>query len=52
VSALKVLHLEDNPSDADLVEATLAADGLAAEITRVDTKTAFEAALASVPWRC
>jgi PAS domain S-box-containing protein len=47
MTVLKILHLEDNPHDADLVEATLASGGLVAEITRVETKSAFEAALAS-----
>jgi PAS domain S-box-containing protein len=46
-SALKILHLEDNRLDADLVEATLAADGLLADIVRVDSRAAFEAALHS-----
>ncbi len=45
MSVLKILHLEDNPHDAALVEATLAADGVAAEIVRVDNRPAFEAAL-------
>ena len=44
---LKILHLEDNPHDADLVDATLAADGLEAQIVRVDTRPGFEVALAS-----
>jgi PAS domain S-box-containing protein len=44
---LKILHLEDNRHDADLVEATLDADGLTSEITRVDSREAFQAALLS-----
>ena len=44
---LKILHLEDDRDDASLVEATLADDGLAAEIRRVDTREAFEASLRS-----
>jgi PAS domain S-box-containing protein len=44
---LKILHLEDNPRDADLVNATLEADGLETQIVRVDTRKGFEAALAS-----
>ncbi|MEW5792217.1 MAG: response regulator [Pseudomonadota bacterium] len=42
---LKVLHLEDNPLDADLVHWTLAAEGLPNTITRVETRDAFAAAL-------
>jgi PAS domain S-box-containing protein len=45
--ALKILHLEDSPHDAELVDATLAADGLDVDIVRVDTRAGFEAALAS-----
>lgn len=45
--ALRILHLEDNQLDADLVDATLAADGLEAEIVRVDTRPGFAAALES-----
>ena len=44
---LKILHLEDNPHDADLVGATLAADGIEAELVRVDTRPGFAAALES-----
>jgi PAS domain S-box-containing protein len=48
--ALKILHLEDNRHDAELVNATLAADGIVAEIVRVDSGPAFAAALGSVPF--
>ncbi len=44
---LKILHLEDDQRDADLVDATLAADGLEVEIVRVDNRPGFEAALAT-----
>jgi len=44
---LRILHLEDSPLDADLVSATLAEDGLVAEIVRVDNRPAFEGALRS-----
>ena len=44
---LKILHLEDNRHDAELVDATLAADGIVAEILRVDSGPAFAAALGS-----
>jgi PAS domain S-box-containing protein len=50
MNELKILHLEDNRHDAELVEATLAADGLAAVITRVDSRQAFEAALGVHPF--
>src|SRR3954468_6792872 len=42
---LRILHLEDSPHDAELVDATLAADGLDVQILRVDTRAGFEAAL-------
>src|SRR5437773_1666116 len=44
---LRILHLEDDVYDAELAEATLAADGLAAEILRVETREAFTHALAT-----
>ena len=47
MSVLKILHLEDNRLDASLTEATLVADGLEADILRVDTRDAFSAALES-----
>jgi PAS domain S-box-containing protein len=47
---LKILHLEDNRHDAELVDATLAADGIVAEIVRVDSGPAFAAALDSEPF--
>ena len=50
MSAARILHLEDNVHDADLVEATLAAGGLAATIVRVETRAAFGAALEAGPW--
>src|SRR5687767_15711100 len=43
---LRVLHLEDDPNDAELVVASLAADGLESEFYRVFTRPAFGAALA------
>jgi PAS domain S-box-containing protein len=43
---LRILHLEDNPGDALLVQETLEADGVACQITRVDTEAAFVASLA------
>lgn len=44
-SGLRVLHLEDNPDDAKLIEARLAAEGIACAIARVETRDAFLAAL-------
>src|ERR671922_1483821 len=45
ISGLRVLHLEDNPDDAELIEARLAAEGIACAMARVDTRAAFLAAL-------
>jgi signal transduction histidine kinase len=42
---LRVLHLEDDPHDAELVQATLAAEGLACQVVRVDTRAEFVEAL-------
>jgi signal transduction histidine kinase len=42
---LRILHLEDDPGDAVLVQDTLEADGVACRITRVDTEAAFVASL-------
>ena len=47
MTPLRILHLEDDRQDAELVEATLAAGGLNAEITRVDSRESFKAALES-----
>jgi len=44
-SPLHILHLEDNPNDAQLVERTLAAGGLPCLITRVATRAEYLAAL-------
>lgn len=42
---LRILHLEDNPNDAELVIDRLALDGLACESVRVETRADFLAAL-------
>ncbi|MGQ0700794.1 MAG: response regulator [Panacagrimonas sp.] len=42
---LRVLHLEDDPRDAELVQAELEAGGIECEITRVETRETFTAAL-------
>lgn len=45
-SALRILHLEDNRNDADLVQAALDAEGVTCEVVRVETRAEFTAALA------
>ena len=42
---LRVLYLEDDPRDAELVQETLAADGIESDIIRVETEGDFIAAL-------
>ncbi|MCI0568658.1 MAG: response regulator [Acidobacteria bacterium] len=42
---MRILHLEDDPRDAELVQAMLAAEGLQCEWLRVDTHGDFAAAL-------
>jgi signal transduction histidine kinase len=42
---LRILYLEDDPRDAELVEETLATDGIRCRVTRVETKADFIAAL-------
>jgi PAS domain S-box-containing protein len=44
-SPLRILYLEDDPKDADLVQETLAIDDIKAEMTRVETEADFIAAL-------
>lgn len=46
---LRVLILEDQPLDAELIEKSLDAPGYAMECTRVETEAGFRAALASRP---
>jgi signal transduction histidine kinase len=43
---ISIIHLEDNPLDHKLVRAQLAADGLDAQLSRVETEAEFRAALA------
>ena len=45
-SPLRVLHLEDNSTDAELVRATLEAEAIQSTLTRVETEPDFVAALA------
>jgi PAS domain S-box-containing protein len=39
---LRILHLEDDPRDADIVAESLTSNGIECEIVRVDTGRAFE----------
>ena len=42
---LRILHLEDDPNDSALIEATLEAEGIACVLTRVQTRQDFISAL-------
>ena len=42
---IRILHLEDDPADAELVQATLAQAGLACRMTRAQTRDEFETGL-------
>ena len=42
---LRILSLEDDPNDTELIQAALEAEGLASKMTRVDTQAAFRAYL-------
>jgi PAS domain S-box-containing protein len=44
---LRILHLEDDPVDVELVQAMLAADGLETAVTAVSKRQSFERALAN-----
>jgi signal transduction histidine kinase/DNA-binding response OmpR family regulator len=44
-SVVRILHLEDDPGDSQLIEATLKAEAGACEMTRVETEQEFCAAL-------
>jgi PAS domain S-box-containing protein len=44
-SQLRILYLEDDPKDAELVQETLAIDGVGSEVTRVETEAEFIASL-------
>ena len=43
---IRILHLEDNPRDAELIQRRLESSGLACDVDRVPGQAAFEAALA------
>ena len=38
---MRVLYLEDEPKDAELVQASLEAEGIVCDVTRADTKAGF-----------
>jgi PAS domain S-box-containing protein len=40
-SPLRILYLEDDPRDAELVQETLASDGISCHVTRVETEADF-----------
>ena len=42
---MRILYLEDDPKDAELVQASLEAEGLVCELTRADTQAGFLAFL-------
>jgi len=42
---LRILYLEDDPKDAELVQASLEAEGIVCELTRADTQSGFLAFL-------
>jgi formate hydrogenlyase transcriptional activator len=42
---LRILSLEDDPRDAELIQGSLEAECIACEVTRVDTQPAFQASL-------
>jgi PAS domain S-box-containing protein len=44
-NALRILDLEDDPVDTELIQANLMAGGISCEMTRVQTRADFEAAL-------
>ncbi|MGA9121482.1 MAG: PAS domain S-box protein [Bacteroidota bacterium] len=44
-AVLRILHLEDDPQDAELVRSLLEGEGLVPDVVRVDTREGFRAAL-------
>ena len=50
MQTLRILHLEDNGNDAELVAATLAAEGLSCAFVRVASRVEFLAALERGPY--
>jgi PAS domain S-box-containing protein len=45
-TTLRLLHLEDDDADADIVQKTLESEGVRCTVTRVDTEAAFRSSLA------
>src|SRR6266498_2007326 len=45
MSRLNILHLEDNPTDAELIQSVLHAAGISCVIERVETRADFKAGL-------
>ena len=45
ISPLRILYLEDDPKDAELVQATLETEGVACHLTRVESEPEFSASL-------
>ena len=43
--ALRILSLEDDPADTELIQATLDGEGIACNVTRVESRSAFLACL-------
>jgi two-component system, cell cycle sensor histidine kinase and response regulator CckA len=44
-ASIRILHLEDNPFDAEIVSATLAADHITCDLVRVETRDQFVTAI-------
>ena len=44
-SQLRILHLEDDPRDGELVQETLEAEGISCQVTRVETEADLIASL-------
>jgi len=42
---MRILHLEDDPKDAELIQSTLEAEGISCEITCVDNPKVFRTSL-------
>ncbi len=42
---MRILHLEDDAKDAELIQSTLEGEGIACDVTRVDTPAAFRTSL-------
>jgi DNA-binding NtrC family response regulator len=44
-SQLRILHLEDDPRDGELVQETLEAEGISCQVMRVETQAHFSACI-------